>query len=425
MTVTAETTADPVELLSPELVADPFAGYARLREQAPTLTGAMLGGPPMWLVTRYDDVRRVLTDPRFLNNPASVPNAPAVRTTIMKQLNIPSDLVDYLDDKLMQIDGDHHRRLRGLVSRAFTARRVAGLRPRVEKITAELLDRLAEQGRDGTPVDLMAAFCYPLPFTVICELVGIDEADREPWYEWGDCLGSPTEHRERIPAVMRECVDQMLDVIARRRAEPRDDLITALVQAQEDNGDRLSDQEMVTLVFTLVITGHETTTQLLATAVLTLLDNPDQLALLRDEPARWPQAVHELMRLGPTQWGMPRYPSEDVELGGTVIPAGSTILPLILPANTDPRRFEDPERLDIGRNHGSGGQEHLGFGRGAHYCLGRPLALQEAEVALHALFARFPGLSLAVAREEISWVLRPGVTRCERLPLRLAPSSSS
>lgn len=419
MTVTAETTADPVELLSPELVADPFAGYARLREQAPTLTGAMLGGPPMWLVTRYDDVRRVLTDPRFLNNPASVPNAPAVRTTIMKQLNIPSDLVDYLDDKLMQIDGDHHRRLRSLVSRAFTARRVAQLRPRVEKITAELLDRLAEEGRDGTPVDLMESFCYPLPFTVICELVGIDEADREPWYEWGNCLGSPTEHRERIPAVMRECVDHMLEVIARRRAEPRDDLITALVQAQEDNGDRLSEQEMVTLVFTLVITGHETTTQLLATAVLALLDNPDQLALLREDSSRWPQAVHELMRLGPTQWGMPRYPSQDVELGGTTIPAGSTILPLILPANTDPRQFEDPERLDIGRDHGNG-QNHLGFGRGAHYCLGRPLALQEAEVALHALFTRFPDLSLAVEREQISWVLRPGVTRCEQLPLRLA-----
>ncbi|MEU4932928.1 cytochrome P450 [Streptomyces yokosukanensis] len=418
MTVTAENTAAPVELLSPELVADPFAGYARLREQAPTLVGTMLGGPPMWLVTRYDDVRRVLTDPRFLNNPASVPDAPAVRTTIMKRLGIPSDLVDYLDDKLMQIDGDHHRRLRSLVSRAFTARRVAELRPRVEKITAELLDRLAEQAREGEPVDLMDSFCFPLPFTVICELVGIDEAEREPWHEWGISLGSPTEHRERIPVVMRECVDQLLEVIARRRVEPRDDLITGLVQAQEDDGDRLTEREMVTLVFTLVITGHETTTQLLATSVLALLDNPGQLALLREDPSRWPQAVHELMRLGPTQWGVPRYPSEDVVLGGTRIPAGATILPLILPANTDPRQFEDPERLDIGRDHG-GGERHLGFGRGAHYCLGRPLALQEAEVALHALFTRFPDLSLAVEREQIPWVLRPGVSRVERIPLRL------
>ncbi|QCX80471.1 6-deoxyerythronolide B hydroxylase [Streptomyces sp. YIM 121038] len=416
MTATAENTTEPVDLLSPDLIADPFGAYARMREQAPTLTGSIMGGRPMWLVTRYEDVRRVLTDPRFHNNPASVPDAPDTRTTIMRQLNLPTDLVDYLEDKLMQIDGADHRRLRGLVSKAFTARRVARLRPRVEEITTALLDGMADAGRDGTPVDLLTAFCYPLPFTVICELVGIDEADRAPWFEWGHCLSSPTEHRERLPQVMRECVDHMLEAIARRRAEPRDDLISALIQAQEDDGDRLSEREMVTLVFTLVITGHETTTHLLANSVLALLENPDQLALVRADPSRWPQAVNELMRLGPTQWGLPRHPSEDVELGGVTIPAGATVMPLILPANTDPRRYEEPERLDVGRG---AGQSHLGFGQGAHYCLGAPLALQEAEVALHALFDRFPGLSLAVRREEIRWTLRPGVTRVDTLPLRL------
>ncbi|MEV0504717.1 cytochrome P450, partial [Streptomyces spectabilis] len=213
------------------------------------------------------------------------------------------------------------------------------------------------------------------------------------------------------------CLAPRLAASARRRAEPRDDLISALVQAQEDDGDRLSEREMVTLVFTLVITGHETTTHLLANSVLALLENPDQLALVRADPSRWPQAVNELMRLGPTQWGLPRHPSQDVELGGVTIPAGATVMPLILPANTDPRRYDDPERLDIGRETG---QSHLGFGQGAHYCLGAPLALQEAEVALHALFERFPGMSLAVPREEIVWTLRPGVTRVEKLPLRLA-----
>nr|AXL05928.1 cytochrome P450 [uncultured bacterium] len=410
--------AEPVELLSPDLVADPFGGYARMRERAPMLTGTMMGSRPMWLVTRYDDVRRVLTDPRFLNNPASVPEAPDSRTTIMKTLNIPSDLVDYLDDKLMQIDGAHHRRLRTLVSRAFTARRVAAMRPRVEEITATLLDELARAGRDGTTVDLMTSFCYPLPFTVICELVGIDEAERPGWYEWGMCLSSPSEHIDRIPTVMRECVDQMKAVIARRRAEPRDDLISALIQAQEDNGDRLTDREMVTLVFTLVITGHETTTHLLANSVLALIENPDQLELLRADRSRWPRAIDEFMRLGPTQWGLPRYAAEEMELGGVTIPAGATVMPLILPANTDPRKFHDPERLDIGRDTG-GGEAHLGFGRGAHYCLGAPLAVQEAEVALNELFTRFPDLSLAVPREDVPWSLRPGVTRVDRLPLRL------
>lgn len=415
MTATAENPAAQVDLFSPDLVADPFAGHARMREQAPVLTGSMMGGPPMWLVTRYDDVRRVLTDPLFLNNPASVPGSGS-RFTVMKKLDIPSDVVDYLSGKLIEIDGADHLRLRRLVSRAFTARRVARLRPRVEEVTATLLDAMAEAGRDGAPVDLMAAFCFPLPATVICELVGIDEADRADWYGWGRVLMAPLEHVEKLPTVFRQCADHMFDVIARRRAEPRDDLITALVQAQEDDGDRLTDREMVKLVFALVLAGHETTMNLIGNSVLALLENPDQLALLREDPSRWPQAVLELMRLGPTQFGNPRYPAEDVELGGVRIPAGAPVLPLILSANTDPRQFDAPERMDIGRETGTG---HLGFGQGAHYCLGAPLALQEAEVALHALFTRFPDLSLAVPREEIPWVLRTGFTAVAELPLRL------
>ncbi|MDN3271645.1 hypothetical protein [Streptomyces sp. MA15] len=179
MTTTIGNPTDVVELLSPELTAAPFGEYAKLREQAPLLTGTLMGGPPMWLVSRYADVRRLLTDPLFVNNPASVPGAaPRDRFTIMKKLNIPTDLVDYLADKIFEIDGPDHRRLRKLASRAFTARRVARLRPRIEEITSTLLDRMAQAGRDGSPVDLMEAFAYPLPITVICELIGIDEADR-------------------------------------------------------------------------------------------------------------------------------------------------------------------------------------------------------------------------------------------------------
>lgn len=413
MTATAETPAAPVDLFAPDLIADPFAGYAAMREQAPVLTGSLMGGPPMWLVTRYDDVRRVLADPLFLNNPASVPGA-AGRFTVMKDVS--SDVVEYLSGKLIEIDGADHLRLRRLVSKAFTARRVAALRPRIEEITETLLDRLAEAGRDGTPVDLVDAFCFVLPATVICELVGIDEADRADWYGWGRALMAPTEHAERLPAVFRACADHLFGVIAARRAEPRDDLISALVEVQEDDGDRLTDREMVKLVFTLVIAGHETTMNLIANSVLALLEHPDQLALLREDPDRWPQAVLEFMRLGPTQFGNPRYPARDVELGGVVIPAGAPVLPLILSANTDPRAFGCPERLDIGRETGTG---HLGFGQGAHYCLGAPLALQEAEVALRALFTRFPGLSLAVPRAQVPWVLRTGFTAVAALPLRL------
>ncbi|WP_235926323.1 cytochrome P450 family protein [Actinokineospora pegani] len=416
MTATSENQAEPVALLCPELTSDPFAGYARMREQAPMLTGTIVdGGPPLWLVTRYDDVRTVLTDPRFLNNPAAGPARNS--SSIMKMLNIPSDLVEYLAEKLMQIDGADHRRQRTMVAKVFTARRVARLRPQIERITGALLDEMAEAGRDGAPVDLMKAFCYPVPITVICELVGIDEADRGKWGEWGRVLSTPQEYREQVPTVLRECVDHVLEVIARRRAEPRDDLISALVQVQDEDGDRLSEREMVTLVFTLVITGYETTTYMLGNSVLALLENPDQLALLRADPARWPQAVTELMRLGPAQWGLPRYPTEEVVVGGVTIPAGSPVMPLIIAANTDPRAYDNPDKLDVCR---AAQQNHLGFGQGAHYCLGAPLAIQEAEVALEMLFTRFPDLSLAVDREQIPWVPRPGVTQVAEIPLRLA-----
>ncbi|MEU9605857.1 cytochrome P450 [Streptomyces sp. NPDC048057] len=413
MTATAENATEPIDLLAPDLTADPFAKYAQMREQAPVLAGTVLGSP-MWLVTGYDDVRLVLTDPRFVTDPASVRNGdPDGEHAILRQLKIPSDVEDLIAKAMMNLDGAPHARLRKLVSRAFTARRVAEMRPRIEQLTARLLDEMAEAGRDGTPVDLVEAFCYPVPIAVICELVGIDEVDRPQWSRWGRVLSlMQTEH---LPTILRECAEHVTDVIERRRAEPRDDLISALIQAQEDDGDRLSDREMITLVFTMVTAGHESTTYLLGNSVLALLENPDQLALLREDPSRWQPAVRELMRLGPSQFAQPRYAAEEVELSGVRIPAGSAVTPLLLAANTDPRKYEDPERLDVHRGAGS----HVGFGMGAHHCLGAPLAYLEAEVALQALFDRFPDLSLAVGREEIPWALRPGFTRVEKLPLRL------
>ncbi|WP_172381458.1 cytochrome P450 [Streptomyces sp. MNP-20] len=414
MTATTENTTQPIDLLSPDLTADPFAKYARMREQAPVLAGTVLGSP-MWLVTGYDDVRLVLTDPRFVTDPSSVRGGdPDGEHAILKQLNIPSDVEDLIAKAMMNLDGAPHARLRKLVSRAFTARRVAEMRPRIERLTARLLDDMAAAGRDGTPVDLVESFCYPVPIAVICELVGIDEADRPQWSGWGRVLS--LMQVEHLPTILRECSAHVTDVIERRRAEPRDDLISALVQAQEDDGDRLSDREMVTLVFTMVTAGHESTTYLLGNSVLALLENPDQLALLREDPSRWQPAVRELMRLGPSQFAQPRYAAEEIELSGVRIPAGSAVTPLLLAANTDPRKYADPERLDVHR----GAASHVGFGMGAHHCLGAPLAYLEAEVALQALFDRFPDLSLAVRREEIPWALRPGFTRVAELPLRLA-----
>ncbi|MBW0105877.1 cytochrome P450 [Pseudonocardia sp. KRD291] len=412
--MTTTPVSEPVDLFAPDLLSDPYAGYARLREQAPVLTASMMGGPPMWLVTRYADVRTVLTDPRFANDPATA-GGPDIRAALMAKLGLPDEMADYLAQNILNSDGADHTRLRKLVSRAFTVRRVSELRPRVEEIAATLLDDLAAAGAGGTPVDLVEAFSYPLPITVICELVGIDEPERAQWHRWGRDLSGMD--RDAMPVALREMVAHVQDMIARRRAEPADDLLTALVQAQEDDGDRLTDKEMVTMVIALVIAGHETTAHLVSNAVLALLSRPDQLDRLRADDTLWPQAVHELMRLrGPVQILQTRYAVSDVELGGTTVPAGAPVQAVVVSANTDPREFADPDRLDVEREAGRG-EGHLGFGQGAHYCLGAALARQEAEVALRALFTRFPDLRPAVPVEEIRFVERPGFRRVEALPL--------
>jgi cytochrome P450 len=376
----------------------------------------MMGGPEMWLVTRYDDVRKVLSDPRFLTNPPADSPALDIRDGVFKELDFPPELIPWMANLLNVSDGDDHTRLRKLVAYALTAHRIGKLRSRVEKITDDLIDKLAEDGRDGTPVDLVEEYCYPLPVTVICELVGIDEIDRPHWRAWGDSMA--TMNAERIPATLLKCIDLARELMARRRVEPQDDLVTALVQAQAEDPGRVSDDEIIGILFSLVTAGHQTTTYLIGNSVLILLENPEQLQQLKDNPSMWPQAVRELQRLGPIQFAQPRFPSEDIELGGVTIPRGAPVAPLLLAANTDPRRFDDPNTLRIDRL-AVGSEGHLGFGKGIHRCLGQHLAYQEAEVALQKLFTRFPDLSLAVPREEVPWILRPGFTRTRTLPLKL------
>lgn len=421
MTAVAENKADVVDLFSPEVVADPFGWYARLREEPRPDTGTlnkgtMMGGPEMWLVTRYEDVRQVLTDPRFLTNPPEGSTALDIRDGVFKRLDFPPELIPWMANLLNVSDGEDHTRLRKLVAYALTAHRINKLRPQVEKITHDLLDKMAEEGKDGAPVDLVEALCYPLPVTVICELVGIDEPDRADWRAWGDAMA--TMNPEAIPRTLLKCIDLARELMDKRRAEPQDDMVTALVQAQAEDPSRVTDDEIIGILFSLVTAGHQTTTYLIGNSVLILLEHADQLQQLKDNPSMWPQAVRELQRLGPIQFAQPRFPAEDIELGGVIVPKGEPVAPLLLAANTDPRRFDDPNTLKIDRL-SVGSEGHLGFGKGIHRCLGQHLAYQEAEVSLHLLFERFPNLSLAVPREEVPWILRPGFTRTRHLPLKL------
>lgn len=399
------------DLLDPDLIADPYTGFGRLREQAAVVKGRNIDGSPMWYVTRQTDVRTVLSDSRFVNDPNSVPGGVRddYRSSAFAKLGIPPDLTGYLADSILTTDGADHARLRKLVSRAFTVGRVSELRPRVETITAGLLDDLTD------PAELIEQFAYPLPIRVICELVGVPEADRPAWRHWATALGSMDP--ATIPTAVREMVDHVHDLIARRRTEPADDLLTALVQAHEE-GDRLSDTELVTMVFALVMAGHETTAHLIGNGTVALLTHPDQLFLLHADPGLWPSAVHELMRwCGPVTATGIRYAVQDLELGGVRIARGEAVEAVIVSANRDPRTYPDPDRLDVTRRPAGRGEGHVGFGHGIHYCLGAALARQEGEVALRALFERF--LELSLVDQEPDWMPRPGMRRLATLRVRL------
>ncbi|WP_020667221.1 cytochrome P450 family protein [Amycolatopsis nigrescens] len=406
-------------LLDPELLKDPFGAYGGLRERAPLTRGVIPGLDPMWLVTRYEDVKLVMNDPRFVASAAAVPGAdvPDLTGQMLLAGGIDEDYVPYLRATMSGFDGADHARLRRLVSRAFTARRVAELRPRVEQITEGLLDELPGLAEDGV-TDLLRDFAYPLPITVICELVGVPEADRPRWRELS-ALIAPGLGPGMAEGV-RGLVDDTRELIGLRRAEPAEDLISELIRAQDEDGDRLSDIELVTMVVSLVTAGHETTAHLIGNGMAALLTHPGQLALLRDDPGLLPRAVHELMRwCGPAIGTSFRYATEDLEIGGMPVRRGEALMPVLAAANHDPRAFGDPDRLDLTRDPDRRRETHVGFGHGPHYCLGAALARQEGEVAFGVVLRRFPGLALAVDPADLRRGPNPGSWQLAALPVRL------
>ncbi|MBB5155613.1 cytochrome P450 family protein [Saccharopolyspora phatthalungensis] len=406
------TTPAGPSILDPELVADPYGGFNQLREQAPVVRGRTAEGAPAWYVSRHDEVRAVLGDPRFVNNPASVPglNVNENRERMLVMLDIPAELLPYITESVLDLDGVHHARLRRLVSRAFTGKRVQAMRPRVAAIAAGLLD-----GLDDTP-DLIPEFAYPLPITVICELVGVPERDRELWRSAGSALTSITPESKGEAA--RELVAYTHRLVRSRRAEPADDLVTELLGARDESGDRLSEVELVTMILSLATAGHETTAHLIGNGVQALLTHPEQLSLLREDPSRWTSAVQELVRWSAsiliTQL---RYAAADVVVGGQLIRRGEAVQTILVSANRDPRVFDDPERFDVTRPQ----KNNIGFGVGPHHCLGALLARQECEVALRSLFNRFPDVALV---GDPRWASVPGMRQLVTLPVTLRGRST-
>ncbi|MBJ7005418.1 cytochrome P450 [Streptomyces sp. CRPSP2-6A1] len=356
--------------------------YERARETPGLLRVRMPYGEPAWLATRYADARLVLGDQRFsraLSLDHDEPRASEGRR----------------DSGILSMDPPDHTRLRSLVAKAFTVRQVEKLRPQVGELTASLLDAMEAA---GPPVDLVDRYALPIPVAVICRLLGVPERDRPQFRVWSDAALSTSSltaaefdrNREELRAYMAE-------LIAAHRADPRDDLMTALIEAR-DHGDRLSELELVDLCVGILVAGHETTATQIPNFVLTLLDHPQALAQLRADPALITQAIEELLRFVPlgSGAGQARYAKEDVEVGGTLVRAGEPVLVAIGAANRDALRFTEAGALDLTR----GGNAHLGFGHGVHHCLGAPLARLELQEAIGALVTRFPGLRLA---GDITW----------------------
>ncbi|WP_326559731.1 cytochrome P450 family protein [Micromonospora sp. NBC_01796] len=407
------------DLMDERLLRDPFTGYSRIREETPMARAMIPGVEPPWVVTRHEDVRAVLGDPRFVTNPASVPGSNGVNLAemVFRARGVPDEHARYLLANILEFDGADHARLRRLVSRAFTARRVAQLRPRIEEIAEDLLDRLPDAAEGGA-VDLLRHFAYPLPIIVICDLVGIPEQDRPRWRRASAALVDPSG--AGLAEALADLVDHTRQLIGQRRTEPAEDLITGLIRAQDEDGDRLSDTEMIAMILTLLIAGHETTAHLIGNGTVALLTHPDQLALLRDDPDLMPGAVHELLRwCGPAQATRMRFATEDLRIGDVLVRRGEAVMPILVAANYDPRVFDDPDRLDLTRERDGRGERHVGFAHGLHYCLGAPLARQECEVAFGALLRRFPDLALAVPPDELRRELVPGAWRLAALPVRL------
>ncbi|MEU5271171.1 cytochrome P450 family protein [Streptomyces hygroscopicus] len=385
----------PVPVDTAPMIEDLYPALAALREAGPVHRIAGTDGRPAWLVTRYEDVRRLFADPRLaLDKRHAAPGS-------FSGFSLPPAL----DANLLNMDPPDHTRVRRLVVKAFTPGRVERMRGPVRRIADELLDAIESDGR----ADLLAAYAGQLPIIVICDLLGVPQGDRRDFRAWSDALITPDPAR---PRAAKEAVGSMLrfytGLIAKKRAEPGDDLLSDLIRVRDDEtgdgDDGLTEDELTSLAFLILLAGYENTVHLIANSVLTLLDHPATLQELREDPSGLPAAFDELARYeGPAPLAIRRFPLEDIEIGGVTVPAGETVLLSVASAHRDPAHFQDPDAFNphLGRS------GHLALGHGIHYCLGAPLARMETETALAALLQRFPGLRLDVPREELRW--RPSI----------------
>jgi cytochrome P450 len=394
------------DLRDPHVRANAYATYARLRAEEPVapailtvsdqdkekdFTGTL--GREAFLATGYDEALETLTDERFAINGLTLMSEEQ-RAALPP---VPDEFRPLLRN-LLSLDPPDHTRLRRLVQPGWTPRVLEALRPRIQEITDELIDAAehaaaarAETAPERT-MELVDAFAYPLPMTVISELLGVPQEDRAQVRAWSEALIASQAFSEETLATISEFSDYLRELFEEKRRHPADDMTTYLVQAEEE-GDKLDDEELLSMVFILVVAGHVTTVNLIGNAVLALLHHPEQLARLREDPALVPNAIEEVLRYwGPVEMASPRFAREEIDLAGTTIARARAVFPVLASASRDSARFPDPDRFDIERPEAS---RHVAFGKGVHLCLGAPLARIEGQVAIETLFRRLPHLRLA------------------------------
>ncbi|MFI8425840.1 cytochrome P450 [Streptomyces sp. NPDC085479] len=380
-----------------DFTADPYPYYEKLRAAGPVHRVRTPYGAEVWLIVGHEEARAALADPRLSKSPSVLG-----RTMLDEEVVGPNLLV---------VDPPDHTRLRKLVAGEFTGRRIEALRPRVQRLTDALVDAMAPAGR----ADLVDALAFPLPIIVICELLGIPAEDRETFRRWSNEVVAPSGEDAEREAVhgLAAYLDELIE--DKRAAGPADDLLSALIAARAEDGDRLTLPELRGLAYLLLIAGHETTVNLIVSSVRALLTHPGQLAAVRSEPELLDGVIEETLRWdGPVENATYRFSRESLTIGGTRIPAREPVLVSLASGDRDERRFPEPDRFDVRRDP----RGHLAFGHGIHYCLGAPLARMEARIALRTLLDRFPDLALDTDPGDWEWL--PGflMRGVRRLPVR-------
>lgn len=385
--MTAEPLTDLVDLaaLGESFTRDPYPVYAELRALGPVHRVLIPEGTPAWLVVGYEAGRELLADQRLSKDWRKA--SPTLGVGKVSS-----------GTSMLGSDAPAHTRLRKLVTREFTPRRMEQLAPRVQALTDEMLDAML--AGPGRAADLVEALSFPLPMAVICELLGVPFLDRRAFRQWSNSAVSSLDPEERGSATA-SMTAYIAELIRHKRADPGDDLMSALIHTADDDGDRLSGDELVGMAWVLLVAGHETTAGLISNAVLALLGHPEQLAALRSDFGLIDNAVEETLRYdGPVETPTYRFTTEPLDVGGTVIPGGGElVLVAMADANRDPARYPDPGRFDIRRD----ARGHVAFGHGIHYCLGAPLARIEARIAIASLLRRCPGLRLDADPSTLPW----------------------